>query len=79
MIAGIAPVCTLGACVVRLTCASFYAFMQACLLRAPQTCGVCKPALQRFEAMCRDAAAARARVVFLKVDVCNEYDNTSGA
>jgi hypothetical protein len=48
-------------------------------MHAQQTCGVCKDVRRRFAAMAIDAAAARARVVFLEADALNEYDYASGA
>ncbi|KAJ9519571.1 hypothetical protein QJQ45_000652 [Haematococcus lacustris] len=42
-----------------------------------RACGVCKEAGRVFEAMCRDARCAQARVLFLRVHLLNEYDQWS--
>lgn len=47
------------------------------LMFTSRTCGVCKAAAAKFQRMASDAAAARARVVFLSADTHTEYDTYS--
>lgn len=39
-----------------------------------RSCGICKDVLRELDAVCKDAHRSKARIVFLKHDIYNEYD-----
>jgi thiol-disulfide isomerase/thioredoxin len=39
-----------------------------------RSCGICKDVLRELDAVCKDAHGSKARIVFLKHDIYNEYD-----
>lgn len=42
-----------------------------------RSCGICKQVLQELEEVCRESRQQRARIVFLRHDMNDEFDNAS--